>query len=275
MKGQWVPHDTRDIIVDFIRYWVERTSIPANRMRGWIGLSAGKYDSWQKRYGMVNEHNGLIPRDFWLENWEKDRIVQYAKEHPVEGYRRLCFMMLDADVVAVSPSSVILDGYSRYVVHWEIRETMTEAEIEVILQRAHEKYPEQRPRIISDNGPQFISRDFKEYIRLAGMSHVRTSPFYPQSDGKIEHWHRTRKGECIRLNVLLSLDDARRITTDYIWKYNNERLNSAIGYIAPVVKLEGREQQAFLERDRKLETAREKRKKEQSISFSLHLFGER
>ncbi len=55
---------------------------------------------------MVNEHNGLIPGDFWLEDWEKERIVQYTKEHPVEGYRRLCFMMLDADVVAVSPSSV-------------------------------------------------------------------------------------------------------------------------------------------------------------------------
>ncbi len=153
------------------------------------------------------------------------------------------------------------------VVHWEIRETMTEAEIEVILQRAHEKYPEQRPRIISDNGPQFISRDFKEYIRLAGMSHVRTSPFYPQSNGKIERWHRTIKGECIRPNVLLSLDDARRITADYIWKYNNERLNSAIGYIAPEVKLERRKQQVFLERDRKLETARKKRKRRRRQRF--------
>jgi len=53
---------------------------------------------------------------------------------------------------------------------------MTEAEIEVILERAREKYPEAKPRIISDNGPQFIARDFKEFIRIAGMTHVRTSP---------------------------------------------------------------------------------------------------
>ncbi|MEK7274247.1 MAG: transposase family protein [Candidatus Desantisbacteria bacterium] len=67
----------------------------------------------------------------------------------------------------------ILDGYSRYIVHWEIRESMTEREIEIILERAKEKYPDARSRIISDNGPQFIAKDFKEYIRISGMTHVR------------------------------------------------------------------------------------------------------
>src|ERR1039457_7273764 len=51
----------------------------------------------------------------------------------------------------------ILDGYSRAIVHWDLRESMTEAGIEVILQRAREKYPEAKPRIISENGPQFIA----------------------------------------------------------------------------------------------------------------------
>jgi transposase InsO family protein len=60
---------------------------------------------------------------------------------------------------------------------------MTEKDIEIILQRAREKFPEAKPRIISDNGPQFIARDFKEFIRLAGLTHVRTLPFYPQSNG--------------------------------------------------------------------------------------------
>jgi transposase InsO family protein len=69
----------------------------------------------------------------------------------------------------------ILDGYGRSVVHWDLRESISEAEIEVLLQRAREKYPEAKPRIISDHGPQFIARDFKEFIRIAGMTHVRTS----------------------------------------------------------------------------------------------------
>ena len=60
----------------------------------------------------------------------------------------------------------ILDGYSRFIIHWKIRKTMTKAEVETVLQRAREQYPGQRPRIISDNGPQFIARDFKKFIRI-------------------------------------------------------------------------------------------------------------
>jgi putative transposase len=68
---------------------------------------------------------------------------------------------------------------------------MKEADIEIILERAKENYPEAKPRIISDNGAQFIARDFKEFIRISGMTHVRTSPFYPQSNGKLERWHKS------------------------------------------------------------------------------------
>ena len=64
-----------------------------------------------------------------------------------------------------------------------------EADIEINLEAVKEKYPEARPRIISDNGPHFIAKDFEEFIRISGMTHVRTSPYYPQSTGKIERWH--------------------------------------------------------------------------------------
>ena len=261
---------------------------------------------------MVNEHNSLIPRDFWLERWEKRAIVSFCTAHPLDGYRRLAFMMLDEDIVAVSPSSVyrvlknagllrkwnnkvrgkgqgfrqpekphshwhvdvcyinicgtfyylcaILDGYSRYIVHWEIRERMTEADVEIIIQRAKEKFPGVYPRIITDNGPQFIARDFKEFVRISGMSHVRTSPSYPQSNGKLERWHASLKSECIRPKTPLSLEEARRVVTDFVHTYNNDRLHSAIGYIAPVDKLTGRDAVIFSERDRKLAKAREQRK---------------
>jgi putative transposase len=57
-------------------------------------------------------------------------------------------------------------------VNWDLQESMTEAKIEIILERAKELQPEARPRIISDNGPQFIAKDFKEFIRVSGMSRV-------------------------------------------------------------------------------------------------------
>ena len=88
-----------------VRYWSEKTEIGAGIIH-WLGLRASKFYDWRERYGRVNEHNGWVPRDFWLQPWEKQAIIGFHREHPLEGYRRLTFMMLDADVVAVSPSSV-------------------------------------------------------------------------------------------------------------------------------------------------------------------------
>jgi transposase InsO family protein len=299
-------------VVDFVKRWAKRTCIAVAHFISWLGLAPSKYYDWQSRYGKANEHNALVPRDFWLEDWEKKAIIDFYLAHPLEGYRRLTFMMLDRDVVAVSPSSVyrvlsaaellrrwngkiskkgtgfvqplqphehwhidvsyvnmcgtfyylcsILDGCSRFIVHWELRQAMTEKDVEIILQRAREKFPQATPRIISDNGPQFIAKDFKEFIRMAGMTHVRTAPFYPQSNGKLERYHKTIKSECIRPKVALSLEEARTQIADYIRYYNEERLHSSIGYVAPKDKLEGRDQQIFTERDQKLEAAREARK---------------
>ncbi len=153
----------------------------------------------------------------------------------------------------------ILDGFSRFLVHWDLRESMREADVEVILERAKEKYPVAKPRIISDNGPQFIARDFKEFIRISGMTHIRTSPYYPQSNGKIERWHKSLKSECIRPGTPLSLDDALRLVQAYVEHYNNVRLNSPIGYVTPKDVLAGRQQEIHAERDRKLEAARQQR----------------
>ena len=301
----------RDQIVDFVRCWSEKTEIGIGRFIVWLGVAASKFYVWRERYGKANEHNAWVPRDFWLEEWEKKAIVDFHLKNPLEGYRRLTFMMLDRDVVAVSPSSVwrvlgqagllskwngepskkgtgfaqppaahehwhidvsyvnlsgtfyylcsVLDGYSRLLVHWELRPSMTEAEIEIVLQRAREKYPEAKPRIISDNGPQFLARDFKEFIRVAGMTHVRTSPYYPQSNGKLERWHKSLKSECIRPLTPLTHQDAERLIGKYVDHYNNERLHSAIGYVTPMDMMAGRQKQIHAARDSKLEQAREKR----------------
>ena len=292
-----MPHDVRDQVVDFMNRWADKTEIAVGRLVGWAGLARSKFFDWKERYGKVNEHNVWIPRDHWLEDWERNAIIAFHQQNPLEGYRRLTFLMLDQDIVAVSPSSVyrvlaqaglldrrrwlpsrkgtgfvqplaphehwhldvsylnicgtfyylcsILDGASRYIVHWEIREQMKESDVEIILERAKEKHPQARPRVITDNGPQFIARDFKEFIRLSGMTHVRTSPYYPQSNGKLERWHQSAKRECIRPRCPLSLEEARRIVGEFVEHYNTRRLHSAIGYVAPADKLAGRETPIF------------------------------
>lgn len=201
MNGVWVQPDLRDQIVDFVRERAAQTGLSASRLVTWIGISASKFFAWKRRYGKVNEHNAWVLRDYWLEDWEKPAIIDFYQAHPDDGYRRVTYMLMDADRVAVSPSSVyrvlgragvlrrwegkpskkgtgfvqplrphahwhidvsylnlsgtfydlcsILDGYSRYIVHHEIREQMTEQDVEIIVQRALEAFPDTRPRIIS------------------------------------------------------------------------------------------------------------------------------
>ena len=312
MKVSWVEPDVRDEVIDYVRYYSDKTEIATGDFIRRIGIVRSKYYDWKHRYGKVNEHNAWIPRDFWLTGFERQAIITYYHDKPLEGYRRLCYMMIDADIAAVSPSSVyrvlsnagllnkfngkkskkgtgfvqplkahehwhidisyinicgtfyymcsVLDGFSRYIVHWEIREAMKESDVEIILQRAHEKFPDATPRVISDNGPQFIAKDFKEFIRISGMTHVKTSPYYPQSNGKLERYHKTIKSTCIRVNTPLSLPDAQRLVTDFVDHYNNRRLHSAIGYITPADKLQGHAETILAQRDAKLAAAREARK---------------
>ena len=313
----------RDQVIDFVAEWSGKTELPATKFLTWLELGQSKYFDWKKRYGKVNEHNSLVPRDHWLTAEEIAAIEEFARAHPLDGYRRITYMMMDADIVAVSPSSVfrvmkragllqqwnrtpskkgtgfaqplaphehwhidiaylnicgtfyyllcVLDGCSRYIVHWDIREAMTEKDVEQILQRARELVPEAKPRIISDNGPQFVAREFKEFVRISGMTHVRTSPYYPQSNGKLERFHHTLKAEVIRPKTPLSLEDAKRIVKEFIADYNQRRLHSSIGYVAPLARLEGRHTQIHAERERKLETARQRRATARELAHQQQL----
>ena len=112
-----------------------------------------------------------------------------------------------------------------------------------------------------NNGSAFIARDFKEFIRISGMTHVRTSPYYPQSNGKVERWHQSLKRECIRPKTPLTIEQVRRVAAGYVHQYNTKRLHSAIGYVMPLDKLHGRAEQIFAERDAKLADAREARRR--------------
>ena len=304
--------------MDFVEKWSSRTEIATTHFASWLGIARGKFYEWKRRYGKANEHNALVPRDHWIEDWERQAIIDFHGRFPLEGYRRLTFMMLDQDVVAVSPATTyrvlskaglldrwnrtaskkgtgfvqplgphehwhidisylnvsgtfyylcsILDGASRAIVHWEIREAMTELDVECVLEAAREKHPDARPRIISDNGPQFIARDFKEYIRVSGMTHVRTSPFYPQSNGKLERYHKTLKSDGVRPAAPSTLEEALRVVGRFVEHYNGVRLHSALGYIAPNDYLAGRSDEIWAGRDRKLAEARERRRESRQAS---------
>ena len=89
-----------------MRHWTGRTELAAKKLTGWIGIGTSKFHNWKDRYGKLNEHNAWVPRDWWLLEWEKQAILDFHRQFPLEGYRRLTFMMLDRDLVAASPTSV-------------------------------------------------------------------------------------------------------------------------------------------------------------------------
>jgi transposase InsO family protein len=298
-------------VVDFLKRINMLTEIPFRNLLTWCELCPRKFSRWRERYGKANEHNAQVPREHWLEEWEKQAIINYARQHPLVGYRTLAFMMLDADVAAVAPTTyrvlkaadligrsggkpsikgtgfvkplaphehwhvdfsylniggvfyflcAVLDGCSRMIVAWDIRPSMREIDSEIVLQKAREAYPHARPRIITDQGSQFKSREFKTFISQWQASHVMTSPYYPQSNGKLERFHQTIKDQAIRPLTPLDLAEAKRIVGDFIEYYNTTRLHSAIGFIAPKDRLEGRQTIIHQQRDKKLEKALERRK---------------
>jgi putative transposase len=285
-----------------------QTDIRVNKILGLIGINSSKYYSWIDRHHKPNNHNGIIQKKHWLLDWEREAIINYAKVHPSEGYRRLTYMMIDDNIVAVSPSSTyrvlksagllnrwnrvksspkgngfeqpvkphqhwhtdikyvnfrgtflflisVIDGYSRYIIHHELRMNMQEYDVEITIQRALEKYLGVKPRLITDNGSQYISKDFAEYLKQTGLTHVRTSVNYPQSNGKIERYHRTIHEECLMTKSLIDLDDARKQVSQFIDYYNNERLHSSLFYLTPNDFLNDRISEKLELRNAKLQSA--------------------
>lgn len=311
MKNKWANPRVRDEITGFIEHWHHRAELPVAQLCAWCAVGRNRFYDWRKRRGQANAHNATIPKKHWVLDWEKAAIIRFGMEHLEAGYRRITFLMLDQNVVAVSASTtyrvllgagllnqrqfgpgkkgdgfeqplkphehwhidfsylrigsafyfivLVLDGCSRAILSWDINETMTTEDAQIALQKAREKYPNHTPRIISDNGGQFLSKDFKQFIKICEMTHVTTSPYYPQSNGKLERANRTLKGECLRKLSPSDLEDARRIASRYIADYNEVRLHSAIGYITPLDRLEGRHETIKAERKRKLAAAKEKR----------------
>jgi len=277
-----------------------------------IKLSSSKYYSWSSRIGLPNNHNGIIPKNNWALVWEEMAVIWYAFDHPGEGYRRLTYMMIDDNVVALSPSAVyrilkragllskwnkikksskgrgfeqptqphqhwhvdikyvnfkgaflflisLIDGYSRYIVNHELRTNMQEFDVEITVQKALEKFPGCSPRIISDNGSQFISKDFSIFIKEAGLQHVRTSIAYPPANGKIERFHRTLEDDCLRKTSMINLEDAKKQISNYVEYYNTMRLHSSLFYLTPDDYLKGNVKEKLEVRENKLTEARNNR----------------
>jgi len=250
-RDHWLTDVEKEEILDFHR----KNPLEGYRSLAFMLLDEGKVCVSPSSVWRVLKNAGVIDRKSFKPSKKGTGFVQPLLPHE-HWHVDVAYLNLSSTFYYLCS---ILDGYSRAIVHYDIRESMTEADIERIIERAKEKYPEAKPRIISDNGPQFIAKDFKEFIRISGMSHVRTSPYYPQSNGKIERYHRSLKSEALRPASVQTLDAAKLLVGRYVDHYNTVRLHSALGYIAPMDYLMGKQKAIWEARDEKLNQARAKR----------------
>jgi len=155
----------------------------------------------------------------------------------------------------------ILDGFSRKMLNWRLCENMSGINAEILVAETKEQYPAAKNvRLISDNGSQFISKDFEELLALLEFGHTRASANHPQSNGKLERFNRTLKTEHVRRSAYINYKDACVRMARWIAYYNSERLHSAVYYLTPNDVFYNRTAQRLAERKEKLHTAFIKRR---------------
>lgn len=272
----------------------ERASFPVKSALAVLGLPRSTYFDWAKMGGKSARPEVATPKSHHITPEERAAVIAFARDHREDGYKRLAYMIADAGIAAVRPSTVylilkeagligrwkqtnggahktgfdqpcapheqwhtdiaylnilgtqyflisVLDGFSRAIIHHEIRLRMETNDVEIVIQRALDTLSKgtPRPRIISDNGSQYVSAQFKVFLRDAGCAHSKARVRHPQSNGKIERWHKTVKNECVRRTALGDLEEAQEVVAAYVLNYNTVRLHSAINYLTPADALQG------------------------------------
>ena len=292
--GSHIPPQITEDVVSTITWLKKRAGFPVGISLDIIDLSRATYFRWSKA-GSKKKHE--VSKDHWLQDWETGCIIAYKREHPEIGYHRLSWMMVDAGIVAVSPTSVhrvllhaglanhrtthpgvpaanreefvqprrpyeqwhreiiyinifganyffisIQDGYSRYIVHHELKTDMTTRDMETVTEYALKKLPAKcdAPRLITDRS-QYLSREFESYLKECDISQSKAGVNHPQSKGNIENFHKSLKEKFIQVTAMTELEEARRLMYGLVTDYNENCLLSTLQYLAPVDYLKGDE----------------------------------
>lgn len=169
------------------------------------------------------------------------------------------------DIAYVTMSGVhyylvfMLDGFSRFLLYWELMTDMSGLSVELFTQRTIDKYPEVRPMVIHDNGSQFISHDFKCILSENNCIDVPTRRKHPETNGKAERFVGIVRTEALRPNSPAYYGEGIKIIEKFVDEYNNNRYHAGIGYLKPVDVFHGRGPAILAERKEKLKQARQER----------------
>ena len=169
----------------------------------------------------------------------------------------------------------VLDGYSRYIVHSKLSLTMTTEAVKEVLSRAlfkadlFEVPDEDKPMLISDNGTQFVSNNFQDFLNDLDIEHIRTAVRHPESNGKIEVFHKTIKHENIYIKEKYqSFYEAQDDINQFIETYNHKRLHQGVNFVTPYQKYTGKDKEIIETRNQKHQNAIERRKRLNKVKKS-------
>jgi transposase InsO family protein len=156
----------------------------------------------------------------------------------------------------------VLDGFSRFVLHWDLLASMRSAEVVDVVHAALEKHPAVKPRIVHDNGPQFTGKEFRDLIQRFTLEEIRIRVYHPESNGKIERFHGLLRQEGLSDQELKHQLHAQEVIGRWVEHYNQERLHASLNYLTPQDWLLQRQQTRLAERKRKLAAAQKHRSQE-------------
>jgi putative transposase len=310
---------------------VEDSKLSVRKTLRQIGISRSTFYEWYKRYKECG-YEGLAPRQrsprqFWNEipEWEKQRVVEVAREYPEKSCREVAFHITDKEGYFISESSVyrilkahnlvtspvytvisakdhfehpttrvnelwqtdftylkvidwgwyylltVLDDYSRYIIAWNLCKSMKAEDVKKTLEIAIAKtgvkhvHVYHRPRLLSDNGPCFISTELKDYLSQHDMRHIRTRTYHPMTQGKIERYHRSMKNLMLLDNYYSPAELEARIS-EWVDHYDNQRYHEAIDNVPPSDRFSGRDKELLKHRQKtKSETMPQRRKLYQRV----------
>ena len=163
--------------------------------------------------------------------------------------------------------STILDDFSRYIIAWKLSPTMGATDVTETLDEAiaitgvDQIKVMHRPRLLSDNGPAYLSGELREYLANRGMRHTRGAPYHPQTQGKIERYHRTMKN-VVKLQHYYFPEELKAALKDFVSDYNNERYHESLRNVTPADVYFGRQYAVLTERSKIKRRTMERRKKE-------------
>jgi transposase-like protein len=148
--------------------------------------------------------------------------------------------------------STVLDDHSRYIVHWELCKTMKTEDVQRTITRALEAAAlpkEFRPKLLSDNGACYIAAELKEFLKDKKIKSIHGKPNHPQTQGKIERYHRSMKN-VVKLDNYYCPEELIAALTAFVHYYNNERYHESLGNVTPADVYYGRQDEIFKYRER-------------------------